>query len=565
MAMDIACRKRIAFAADSGLGVGMDSRDLRQLFDRMAERASAGLSLHDFLASVHDLLKPLIQSRNFYVCLYNREQQRLDFPYYVDERDGNMFRGQNVPLKRGLTEYVLRTESPQLISASRFAHLRDTGEITQASGDLSFSVWLGVPIFIDGLVGGVLVVQSYDPDGAYSSADIGLISSVANQFGLAIERYQAIENLRQSEARYRALFENIGVGVTVVRHQRFVFINPAMVHICGHDRETLLASPFTFIVHPEDLQVVQQRHDKRLRGEPVESYYGFRIRTASGEVRWLELSGALVPWEGEQATVLFVVDVSSRVHAQESERLAIRRQAELNHLKSRFIAMASHELRTPLTSIRGSVDLLRNYADRLSPERQQQMLASIDEAVSRMTHMLENVLQAGRAEAAPLEFRPQTVPIRELCQSVIDEVRSTKADLWRQRDVFIDLPPEDVQWQIDPQLWRNILGNLLANAIKYSFEGGAVRLQITVQPSAPTPHLLLSLTDEGIGIAQQDLPELYTPFHRGINVGTVQGTGLGLSIVKDSIDRHGGTIEMQSEVGVGTRFTVRIPQPELAA
>lgn len=538
----------------------MDSRDLRQLFDRMAERASAGLALHDFLAAVHDLLKPLIQSRNFYVCLYNRAQQRLDFPYYVDERDGNMFRGQHVPLKRGLTEYVLRTECPQLITASRFAHLRDIGEITEASGDLTFSAWLGVPIFIGGMVGGVLAVQDYGPDGSYSSADIALISSVANQFGLAIERYQAIESLRQSEARYRALFENIGVGVTVVKNQRFVFINPAMVHICGHDHESLLAQPYTFIVHPDDLPAVQDRHQRRLRGEPVDTYYGFRIRTATGEVRWLELSGALIPWEGDQATVLFVVDVSPRVHAQESERLALRRQAELNHLKSRFIAMASHELRTPLTSIRGSVDLLRNYADRLSPERQQQMLASIDDAVGRMTHMLENVLQAGRAEAAPLEFRPQTVPIRAICQSVIDEVRSTKADLWRQRDVLIDLPADDVQWCLDPQLWRNILGNLLANAIKYSYEGGTVR--VSVQVMTAEHWLQLKVSDEGIGISQEDLAELFTPFHRGLNVGNIQGTGLGLSIVKDSIERHGGTIKVHSELKVGTEFEVCLPLQE---
>lgn len=539
----------------------MQDSQLSQLFDHMAERASAGLSLYDFLGSVHDLLRPRMHARNFYVCLYDRANQRLDFPYYVDERDGNMFRDQRVPLKRGLTEFVLRTEKPQLITAARFAELQAAGEITQASGDLSFSAWLGAPIFIQGVVGGMLAVQDYDPGGAYSESDVALIVSLANQFGPAVERYRAIENLRLSEARYRALFENIGVGVAVVQNQRMVFINPAMERICGHSRDYLMSVPYGSIVHPDDLPSVQARHLRRLNGEKVEDYYGFRVITASGEVRWLELSGTLIRWENEPATVLFVVDVSSRVHAQESERRALARQAELNDLKARFIAMASHELRTPLTSIRGTVELLRRYGGRLSAERQSRMLASIDEAVTRMTHMLENVLQVGRSDASPLELRRQQVAIRSLCQTIIDEIRSTRAVAWQQRDVRIQLPPEDVVLELDPQLLRNILGNLLANAIKYSYVGARVQLTVDVDGES----LRLEVQDEGIGIAAADMPELFVPFHRGVNVGNIDGTGLGLSIVKASVDRQQGHIEVTSEPGIGTCFKVRIPNVRAGA
>jgi signal transduction histidine kinase len=175
--------------------------------------------------------------------------------------------------------------------------------------------------------------------------------------------------------------------------------------------------------------------------------------------------------------------------------------------------------------------------------------------------MLENVLQVGRSDASPLELRRQQVAIRSLCQTIIDEIRSTRAEAWQQRDVRIQLPPEDVVLELDPQLLRNILGNLLANAIKYSYVGARVQLTVDVDGES----LRLEVQDEGIGIAAADMPELFVPFHRGVNVGNIDGTGLGLSIVKASVDRQQGHIEVTSEPGIGTCFKVRIPNVRAGA
>jgi len=132
---------------------------LQRVFYRIAERAAANLSFYDFLQTVHGLLGELLYARNCYVCLYDAQKQIKDFPYYVDERDGDTLQRSNVPYRRGLTEFVLRTAKPQIIDAERLKALEASGEVTEGSGDMSFSSWLGVPMQIHGQIGGILAVQ----------------------------------------------------------------------------------------------------------------------------------------------------------------------------------------------------------------------------------------------------------------------------------------------------------------------------------------------------------------------------------------------------------------------
>lgn len=523
----------------------------------MAERATAGLTFYDFLHSVHALLSELLYARNFYVCLSNEVQQTLDFPYYVDEKDGDTMQCNDVPMCRGLTEFVLRTQRPQLIDAARFQTLVSMGEVTEASGDLTFSAWLGVPMLLKGAVGGALVVQNYEADGAYSVGDIEVLSFVANQFGSVIERHQAIEALRSSEARYRVVFEHLGVGVAVVQNGAMQFINPAMVALMGWDRQDLLNQDFTKALHPDDVARVVDRHQRRLKGEAVEPYYVARFVTSTGETRHLEISAALLGWNAQPATLLFAVDVTARQQAEQTQRLALERQQELNDLKTRFIAMASHEFRTPLSSITGSVDLLMHYAERISADERHDALQKIHGAVARMTRMLENVLQVGRAEAGQLTFDPVPVAVAPLSSAVVDEVRASLAPRGIGLGValHLDFPPATTQCMLDEGLWRHIVSNLVSNALKYSHPGGRVNVVIKVVDA----HLSLSVSDTGIGITPHDMPRLFDAFQRGGNVGQISGTGLGLSIVRQAVAAHQGHIDVDSALGQGTCFSIRLP------
>ena len=528
---------------------------LHQVFYRIAERATAGLSFFEFLRSLHELLGELMYARNCYVCLYNAQNSTLDFPYYIDERDGDTLQLNNVPVRRGLTEFVLRTGSPQLIDASRFRDLQTAGEITEASGDLSFTTWMGVPMQIRGHLGGVLVVQSYESGVRYTQADIERLSFVANHFSSAIERYQTIEALRQSEERYRTVIENASVGIVVVRKWHVIAANPCLLRIVGHSMEYLLSNPFSVIIHPDDLAQSVERHHRRLRGEAVESGYSFRVTTATGEVRTLDLSTVNIQWDGSEATLLFVFDATPRMQAESAQRTALQQQTALNDLKARFITMASHEFRTPLASIHGSVELLLHYETRMSADKKRLALENIDDAVDRMTHMLENVMQIGRSDAGQLQFRPKPLAIAPFCTTVIEELRSAMARRFEVVHLQLDLCPPDNIYLLDDTLLRNIVGNLLSNAFKYSPHGGTVTFRVREHAG----KLTLTVSDQGIGIPAADLSGIFDSFHRASNVGAIAGTGLGLPIVQEAVTCHQGSISVESQEGSGSTFIVVLP------
>lgn len=526
---------------------------LQRVFYRIAERAAADLSFYDFLQSVHGLLGELLYARNCYVCLYDAAHKRKDFPYYVDERDGDTLQRSNVPLRRGLTEFVLRTAKPQIIDAARLRLLEAEGEVTEGSGDMSFSSWLGVPMHIRGETGGVLAVQGYEPGVKYSDSDADILSFVANHVSSAIERYQALDELRKSEERYRTLIEKVGVGVVVVQDDRMVFANPSLVRIVGHSREDLLSRPFTATVHPADVPVMLERHQRRLRGEPAESSYSFRVITSQGEVRSLDLSAVKIEWGKRDATLIFVVDATARLQAEQTLRDTLQKQTEINDMKSRFISVASHEFRTPLAFILSSAELLKYYGTRMPDADKDEVIATIESGVQRMTAMLDRVLLLGKVEAEMLEFKPQPMDLAALCKSMVDDARTQYPAARCQLSARLEGLPEVAL--MDEKLLRHMFGNLLSNAIKYSPQGG----HVVFHAYGAGDQLMFEVTDQGVGIPADELPHLFEWFHRASNVGSIQGTGLGLAIVKNSVDLHGGSISVASEVGKGSCFIVRLP------
>ena len=238
--------------------------------------------------------------------------------------------------------------------------------------------------------------------------------------------------------------------------------------------------------------------------------------------------------------------------------LAMAQQMELNNLKSTFLSMTTHEFRTPLTSILSAQVLLRHYNARLSTKERDDALQNIDLAVHRMVTMLDQVLTIGRADANLLEFRPQSIDLAVLCQRLREEALAGQTAPGAEPDARLALTLDfaDTVVRADEKLLRHILGNLLSNAIKYTPSAATAHLSVT----RASGDLVFVVQDHGIGIPSEDLPRLFGNFHRASNVGSIPGTGLGLTIVKRAVESHGGSIAVHSEVGVGTRFTIRIPQ-----
>ncbi len=294
----------------------------------------------------------------------------------------------------------------------------------------------------------------------------------------------------------------------------------------------------------------------------------------TGELQVLEyqwtLQEKLLYWEARFAVseddevVAIVRNITERKQAEDELLLALKKEKELNELKSRFISMASHEFRTPLTAILGSTELLKYYGQRWSEQKKEVHFDRISSHVQHMTQLLDDVLLVGKAEAGKLDFNPSWMNVIQFCHCLVEELQLSAGhqhtliftpQSWSNKNPNeADLTP-CLFAELDEKLLQHILSNLLSNAIKYSPAGSTIEFSLTCLDN----YIVFQIQDRGIGIPEEDQPRLFEAFHRATNASKLPGTGLGLAIVKNAVDLQGGEITVNSQVNVGTTFTVKLP------
>ncbi len=264
--------------------------------------------------------------------------------------------------------------------------------------------------------------------------------------------------------------------------------------------------------------------------------------------------------EMAQATVVFRTNA---IELMRSQRMLARQAALLEEqlaneqrlalLQRNFVSMASHEFRTPLTVIDGHARRLDKIKDTVPPAEIGERAGKVRSAVLRMTHLIDNLLNSSRLfdGGAGLYFHPADMDVAALLQEVCQLHREMVPGA-QITERFAAGPMRIVG---DAKLLFQVFSNLLSNAIKYSPGGGA----IDVEAAAGADEVLVAIADRGIGIPASDLGRLFERYHRGSNVSGIVGTGVGLYLVKMAVELHGGRVEVQSEEGGGSRFTVRLP------
>jgi PAS domain S-box-containing protein len=270
----------------------------------------------------------------------------------------------------------------------------------------------------------------------------------------------------------------------------------------------------------------------------------------------IELSVTSTTVRSQFECSFFIRDITQRVKAGLEIAESLARQRELADLKSRFVSMASHEFRTPLATILSSSDLLRVHGARMDDQERAGCFEFISHAVHRMKNMLEDVLLIGTTDAGVSQFKPLAHDLGPLCESIVEEVkRGAVQNSSTAYSIELRMANYLCQAELDERWFRQIFGNLLSNALKYSPEGGVVLFEVIARGE----ELEFLVVDHGIGLPAQDIPRLFEPFFRASNSGSISGTGLGLSIVQRAVELHAGCISVTSELGRGTTFKVLLP------
>lgn len=346
------------------------------------------------------------------------------------------------------------------------------------------------------------------------------------------------------------------------------FISDNVKTLLGYEPEEFLENPSFWIdhIHPEDLPDMSSSLESGW--QPGQSMsYEYRFLCAQGNYRWMrDENRLLLDEQGKPLEVVgYLADITERKQAEAEILKAMKKERELNALKSRFITMTSHEFRTPLATILSSADLLEVYIHTGAAEKSSQHIQRIQVAAEHLTNMLNDILEIANSEARQKDFAPRAIDLVALCREIVSEVQSN----YPHRSAIAFTYSRETEDRlskslVDPTLVQQILVNLLSNALKYSGRDSQVELAIGLLDSTSensSQAVVFQVKDSGIGIEAQEKERIFDAFYRGNNIGNISGTGLGLTIVKHAVDLHGGKISFNSVVGVGTTFTVTLPLP----
>jgi PAS domain S-box-containing protein len=354
--------------------------------------------------------------------------------------------------------------------------------------------------------------------------------------------------LKESQRLYSLIARNFPNGTINVfdANYDYVFVDGRALSRQGLSTEMLIGTNYLDRLGPDLAPFVKSHLDHVFDGQ--DRAFQFQSGQQQYELQCVGLRSI----SGEIHQILVVEhDITQIKQAEEDIRKMLEKEKELNELKSRFVSMASHEFRTPLSTILSSVSLCARYSSEADTEKREKHIARIRSSVHNLTGILNDFLSLDRLEAGGIVHNPKEIEVLALLEDVAEEMQAIAKP--HQRIVAgLDGP---TLLNLDGILLRNVLVNLVSNAIKYSPEGSEVSMLGKVAGS----QLQVSVHDQGVGIPDGEQLFLFQRFFRAKNVTNIQGTGLGLTIVKKYLDLLGGDISFESKENLGSTFTITLP------
>lgn len=363
------------------------------------------------------------------------------------------------------------------------------------------------------------------------------------------ERKKAEEALLDSERLYSTIARNFPDGIICVLDHRYtiVFIDGRELHSMNINRQSLIGKSCSVLPFwPADTDEIFSRMSR------VFNWESFQEEFRHADYYYAITCVPLPDKKGNIPEVLLVVqNVTAQKKAQLEIIQSLEKERELNEMKSRFVSIASHEFRTPLSTILSSVALVEKYSRPEDTDKKEKHIERIKNSVKNLTEILNDFLSLERLEAGKVDVNKEEFDLPEFCEDLTEQLQA------------VCKPGQTIRYRhtgtsrkvyLDRHLLRNILINLLNNAIKYSPENSPIELF-----SETGEEISVSVRDYGIGIPGEDQYHLFERFFRAGNVTAIQGTGLGLNIVLRYVKLMPGRIEFNSQINKGSTFTVRFP------
>jgi PAS domain S-box-containing protein len=527
-----------------------------------------------------------------YLCSYNAkgelERDEIGNPV-LECMCGNIICGRFDPSKSFFTDHgSFWSNCTSDLLASTTEADRQARTRNRCNGEGYESVGL-FPFRFKGETLGLLQVN-HKQKSLFTPKRLSILERFGDNLAIALAHHRGMELLKQSEERFRKIFEDhVAVKLLIDPDSgNIIDANKAAVEYYGWTKAELqLMNIYQINTLPEEeikrnMEFAETRQNggfilkHRMKNGTIRDVEIFTGKMEIGENKYLH---SIVHDITERRRVEQEIEIY-RNHLEDMIKLrteelneantelrwqiekqkeyelmlqhSLEKEKELNEMKSRFISTTSHEFRTPLSSILSSTELLQRYSGKMSDIKKDGHLDKIKSSVEYLTRLLDDVLTISRTETGKISFKPEQMDIYKFAEECVDDARSLATE---KHKIKCEFPSQQKEFWLDKKLMKFIINNLLSNAIKYSPDGGEIGFCISIDET----NLLIKVSDEGIGIPAEDIGMIFDPFYRSKNTGLIAGTGLGLAIVKRAVELHNGEIKIMSELDKGTTFIVKIP------
>ena len=399
-----------------------------------------------------------------------------------------------------------------------------------------------------------LSVSELKQDG--TSLFIGVVRDIT-------ERKAAEADLHESRERFELAISGAGEGIwDWDMHSDQLYISAKIRDLTGYKKNHIKANSWLRLIHPDDRGEYQRRLIRHLKGETPAFSAECRLRHRDGGARWIRISGMALKdkagWVYRMAGS--VGDITERIEFQHQIIDAKERAEIANRVKTEFLANMSHELRTPLNAIIGFSDVMLSGLFGEMEQRYLEYIENIRDSGSHLLAVINDILDVSRIEAGRMELRPERIQVSELVDAAMRLMRDRahEANLSLTRRMSKDLP----DLMVDSQRIKQVLLNILSNAVKFTPAGGKVVIKVSVNSNG---ELVIATEDSGIGMSEDDIQTALTPFGQVDSklARKFDGTGLGLPLTKSFIELHGGQMHIESAPNEGTTVSVHIPPDRL--
>jgi PAS domain S-box-containing protein len=468
------------------------NEQVQQTLFNISNAVNTTHNLNELYEKIRENLGRIVDTTNCFLALYNEETNMLSLPFLRDEFDSFT----EFPAGKTLTGYVVSTGRSQLIDAERERQLTEEGHV-EAYGAPCIS-WLGVPLKTDNRIIGVFAVQSYREDVVYTNEDVRLLEFVSDQIALAIKRKRDQENIIISQEKQRRIFESSPDPIIVVDPKGLVVdYNTGLLGALNVTNEPVIGqNVFHFIAKGDWRNAI--RNFRRTWEEGYIKNLEFLLRRADGSHFEAEVStGAIYNKEGEpESMVIIFKDITDRKESERNLREAKEKAEESDRLKSAFLSNMSHEIRTPMNAIVGFSDLLNEPG--ISSELRSEYIAQINLGAENLMHLIDDIIDISKIEAGQIKIIKQDCSVHELLHEQIVLFSQSLGSLDKSH---IELrlnwkwPTENLTLNTDHFRVKQIISNLLNNAIKFT-EEGYIELGIEKRDHS----VRIYVKDTGIGI-----------------------------------------------------------------